>query len=243
MHAHGRGEGFAEGIYDEELLRERLHPQGPFQGVGEIRLYLPTLKTVTYSGPQMQTVFRVVNEMGGIVMIHPKDGTRDSVHSSEDLADLEDAIKTYSNITFLFHGYPTVQERYILPLMSEYPNVYFTFDIAHMLATHPPRKNARNKPLHGSPDFVDRWFAYVNEIGVDAMVEESINDTKPWLEQHSDRIVWGTDRFGSYWEEPVSNMFIEIGRRFIARLPAGVQEDYAYKNALRVFGKYLIPSQ
>ena len=78
--AHGPGEEFAQELYDENMLREWLQPQGPFHGVGEIRLYLPTFKTVTFSGPQMQTVFRVVNEIGGVVMIHPRDGPKRWFH-------------------------------------------------------------------------------------------------------------------------------------------------------------------
>ena len=240
---HRRGEEFAQGIYDENLTTKHLRPQGPFHGVGEIGFYLPELQEVTFGGPMMQTVFRGVDEKGGIVMIHPRDGSQDLFWRPEDSTELEEALQSYPNTTFLFHGHPTVQERYILPLMSEYPKVYFTLDVAHMLATYPPRKNAHKKPLHGSPDFVERWLAYVNEIGVDTIVEGRINDTRAWFEQHPDRIVWGTDRLRSTWEEPVSDMFIEIGRRYIARLPADVQEAYAYENALRVFGKYLIPKQ
>ncbi len=84
---------------------------------------------------------------------------------------------------------------------------------------------------------------WVCPIGIDKIVKQSINDTSAWFERYPDRIHWGTDRVRWFWEEPVSDKFIEISRQYIARLPAEVQEAYAYKNAFHVFGKHLILKQ
>ena len=241
-----RTEAFAQGLYDENLLRERVQPQGPFQGVGEITLYRSTFQSVAFADPQMQAVFRVVNEMGGVVMIHPRDRRNPSspaVWRPEDSTELEKVLQTYPNITFLFHGNADILEPHILPLMSKYPNVYYTFDVIHMVTSSWRFGAERILPPSGAPDAPDQFLANVNRVGIDTIVEYSINDTRTWFKQHPDRILWGTDRFSWMWEEPASETFIRLGRQFIARLPAEVQEAYAYKNALRVFGRYLIPNQ
>ena len=62
---------FASGQYSETVLRQYLKPQGLLQGVGELVLYNPELQSVTFDSPVLQTVFQVVNESKGIVMIHP----------------------------------------------------------------------------------------------------------------------------------------------------------------------------
>ncbi len=243
--AHGSGQAFAQGLYVEKFLKERLQPQGPFQGVGEIRLYLSPLQPISYAGPQMQAVFRSVNEMGGIVMIHPRDRTRDSVWRPEDSTEVAKVLQEYPNITFLFHGHPTTLERHILPLMSEYSNVYFTFDVAHMVHTNPARISARdpNRPDYRSPEYADWWVTHVNDIGVDNIVKDSVHRTRIWFLRHPDRIVWGTDRVRYQWEAEPSDLAIRLSRKFIAQLPEEVQEEYAYKNALRVFGRYFVPPQ
>ena len=167
-----------------------------------------------------------------------------SIPRPEDPAELEEGIRTYPNITFLFHGDELYLEQYILPLMSKYPNVHVTFDVAHMVTGDPwKHRPQRIVPPLDSPDAASQFLANVDRIGIDKIVEQSFGDTGAWFQQHPDRIHWGTDRFAWKWEKPVSDLYIELGRRFIARLPAEVQEAYAYKNALRVFGKYLIPKQ
>jgi hypothetical protein len=35
---------------------------------------------------------------------------------------------------------------------------------------------------------------------------------------------------------------ISLSRQFIGRLPADIQEKYAYQNAQRVFGRFLTPN-
>ena len=244
LHGVARNEAFAEGMYDEDVLRERLQPHGPFHGVGEITLYRPEFKSVTFTSPEMQAVYRVVNEMGGVVMIHPRYGPGGSLDRPEDPIELEEVIKTNSNITFLFHGRADASEQLILPLMGEYPNVYYTYDVIYMLAHLPLQYGDQHVLPHGNPpDAVGQFLSNVDQIGIDTIVQRGIDHTAPWFKQHPDRILWGTDRFSWMWEKPASDKFVEIGRRFIARLPAEHQEAYAYKNALRVFGKYLIPKQ
>ena len=214
----------------------------------EMPFYFPELYSIAYSAPQMHAVFRTVNQMGGVLMLHPRDGDWESVRRSTDPVELEEVIRTYPNITFLFHGHSNVLQPLLLPLMSKYPNVYFTYDVIYILVNH-GLENFIGQPVMPSlfgpfqADEVEQFLASVERIGVDTTVEWAIKDSSAWFERHPDRIVWGTDLFYWMWDEPASDMFFEIGRRFIGQLPEELQENYAYKNALRAFERYLVPSQ
>ncbi len=233
-------EEFPEGVYTQEIISERIR-QGPFHGVGEIALYYewPRLESVAYSGPAMQAIFRAVNEKSGIVMIHPPDGNWGSVQRPEDPTELEEVVRSWPNVTFLFHGLPNVLTPLLFPLVEKYPNVYYTYDVIHMIIGEHHMYGGER--IWDPP--VEYFLENVERVGVDTIVEWGIRDSAAWFEQHPERIVWGTDLFGFNWEEPAAEKFMEIGRKFISRLPEDLQEDYAYKNALRVFGKYLVPPQ
>ena len=90
---------FVDGRYSADNLRILLDPHGLFQGVGELSMNLGALARLAYEHPAVNTVFETVNEMGGIVMIHPPDGRS----APPDLHALEPSIRQYSNITFLIH--------------------------------------------------------------------------------------------------------------------------------------------
>lgn len=154
-----------------------------------------------------------------------------------DLAEIEPAVRKYPDTIFLFHGgIPALD--LVLPLMPRYPNVYFSWD---GVIFRGPWGHLMNPEGPGSGS-AERFVADVNRIGVDRIVEESLKNLVPRLQQHPDRIMWGTDR-GTPWhfDESATDLIIKVSRLFIARLPAELQEQYAFRNALRVFGGYLSP--
>jgi predicted TIM-barrel fold metal-dependent hydrolase len=231
---------FISGQYNEAVLRQYLQPQGLFQGVGEIGLYMPVIQSVTFDSPVMQTVFQVVNEKKGIVQIHPSHTVGRG--RPTELAEVEPSIRKYPDAIFLFHGQPECFN-VVVQLMSKYPNVYFTLD-----ATHGYTAMKSNSFLY--PDGVpasgnataERFLADVNRIGSDRLVDEGLKNWTPLLRQYPDRIMWGTDLNDSWhFEEPVTDVVISLSRQFIGRLPADIQEKYAYQNAQRVFGRFLTP--
>ncbi len=232
---------FPDGRYTEDFLRPYLQPQGLFKGFGEIGLQQPYSEAITFDGPEMQAVFRTVNEAEGVVMIHPpgtSPGSRPWM--PQDSVALEAALQTYPNTTFLFHsGNPETFEQSILPLMSDYPNVYYTFDSNHMFTA----AGLSPYSIPEGPEATKQFVADVTKVGLNTFIENNLKTSASWFQQYPDRILWGTDR-GPTWmfEEPATELIIELSRKFIARLPAEVQEDYAFRNALRVFGRYLNPS-
>ena len=236
----GSREWFREGRYNGDW-KERLQPKGPFHGVGELLFYWPGFEQVSYTDPEMHIALRVVNEMGGVAMIHPRNDTR-----PRDPAQLEEIIKGYPNVTFLFHGTSSVKQPLLLPLMDRYPNVYFTYDVIYMIFTANNQYGVGRMLDNLDPNYpqaIQKFLGNVERVGIDAIVEGALNDSALWFKRHPDRIVWGTDLHRWMWDEPARGKFIEIGREFIGRLPEDLQEDYAYKTAQRVFGRYLIPAQ
>jgi hypothetical protein len=156
------------------------------------------------------------------------------------LAEIEPSVRKYPDAIFLFHGLPEVFNL-VVPLMSKYPNVYFT-----MCATNwifPSRLVGYNLlyPTDAAADNAESFLTKVNRIGLkDGLIEESFAKVAPLLQQYPDRIFWGTDLSTSWhFEEPVADVVISLSRQLIGRLPADIQEKYAYKNAQRVFGRFL----
>jgi hypothetical protein len=234
---------FAAGQYSEAALQQYLQPQGLLQGVGEIVLTDQNYQTVTFDGSAMQTVFKAVNGMKGIVMIHPS-----ALYANArptELAEIEPSIQKYPDVIFLFH--PNYNFDLVAPLMSKYPNVYYSWDFAGSFYQG-PRGGTTQFPTLGSSLFTtdpnsanaESFLAVVNRTGLDRIVEETFKRLAPQLQKYPNRIMWGTD-FASPWhfDDAVTDLAIKITREVIGRLPTDVQEKYAYQNALNVFGRFL----
>jgi len=236
---------FELGQYNELVLRQYLQPQGLLQGVGEIGLYHPESLSVTFDSPVMQTVFQAVNEMKGIVMIHPRNPRQ---APPTELAEIERSVQKYPDAIFLFHS-DIDNLKLVVQLMPKYPNVYFTMDATHsifyqgfnpLMGYNFLYPEGGDNPGHGN---AESFLADVNRIGSDRLVEQSFAKVAPLIQQYPDRIMWGTDLYEPWhFEEPVTDVVISLSRQFIGRLPADIQEKYAYQNAQRVFGRFLTPN-
>lgn len=230
----------AQGRFTEEFLRGYLQPQGPFLGVGEFCFYCPEMQAVTFESPAMQTFFRLVHETKGIVYVHPSSRGARQVARQMQVAELEPSIRRYPDAFFLFHGGPPDFDL-VAPLMSRYPNVYFTLDVGVWVFSG---EWTDWRFLISSPgsDSSDHFLAQVNRIGVDRILELSVRKALPLLQRYPDRIMWGTDRSDSWnFEDEATDLIIQVTRQFIARLPMEIQEQYAHGTARQVFGRYLGP--
>ncbi len=155
-----------------------------------------------------------------------------------ELTEIEPSIGKYPDAIFLFHSLRSFDV--VAQLMSKYPNVYYSMDFVGSF------RLGRGVSLGASAGSknAESFLAAVNQIGLDDIVERNLRDLAPLLQQYPDRIFWGTD-FSEPWhiEEPVTDVVISISRQFIGRLPADIQEKYAYQNAHEVFGRFLTPRQ
>ncbi len=225
---------FLSGEYSEAVLHQYLQPQELFRGVGELcHKHSSGHQKVTFDSPPMQTAFHGVNESKGIVMIHPIAAWWGG---PAELTVVESSIRKYPDTIFLFHNLNAFD--LAAPLMSKYPNVYFTLDFGSSFRLE---KGIRLGAT-GSKDATS-FLASVNQTGLDYIVERNLRDLTPLLQQYPDRIFWGTDHSTWHYEEAVTDVVIRISRQFIGRLPADIQEKYAYQNAQRVFGRFLTPRQ
>jgi predicted TIM-barrel fold metal-dependent hydrolase len=222
-----------KGQFSEAKLRQYLQPQGPLWGFGELGLWREDLQSVTFDSPRMQTIFQLVNEAKGIVMIHFSSGARAGERPTE-LSEIEPSIRKYPDAIFLFHSIRTFDV--VAQLMSEYPNVYFSMDFVGSFRLG---RGVSLGASAGSKD-AESFLAAVNQTGLDYIVARNLKTLAPLLQQYPDRIFWGTDLSEPWhFEEPVTDVAISISRQFIGRLPADIQEKYAYQNAQRVFGRFL----
>ena len=226
----------ASGQYSEVVLQQYLQPQGLLQGVGEIVLTKPELQAVTFESPVMQTIFKVVNEMRGIVMIHPSNG---SGTRTTELAEVEPSIQKYPDTIFLFHC--SFNFDLIAPLMTKYPNVYYSMDFAGSFWVG---GGSNLYPADTSLSNAQSFLASVNQVGIDRIVSQNLKSWTPRLRQYPDQIMWGTDLQDPWhFDDSVTDMVVKISREFIGGLPSDIQEKYAYKNALNVFGRFLPPNK
>ncbi len=228
-------EEIASGKFTETVLRSYLQPQGLFEGIGEIVLYPANMQSVTFGGPVLQTVFKVVNEKKGIVMIHPS-MTREGGRQTE-LTEVEPAIARYPDIIFQFHPVSTIS--LVSQLMDKYPNVYYSMDAPGWIVG-----NGLMYPGNAADNTAESFLASVNRIGRDRIVNESVKNIIPWFQRYPDRIFWGSDLGGDanwHFNDLVTDVVFGLTREVIGRLPTDIQEKYAYKNAQKVFGRFLTP--
>ncbi|MFC1917663.1 amidohydrolase family protein [Chloroflexota bacterium] len=227
------GNQFLSGQYSEADMRQYLQPKGALRGFGEVGLWHEEYQSVTFDDPRMQTLFQLINEAKGIVMIHASGGRR--AERPTELTEIAPSIRKYPDAIFLFHSINTFDV--VAQLMSEYPNVYYSMDFG---ASFFMGRGVSLKPTDAASNNAASFLGAVNQTGLDYIVERNLEDLTPLLQQYSDRIFWGTD-FSEPWhfEEPVTDLVVGISRQFIGRLPADIQEKYAYQNAQRVFGHFL----
>ena len=235
------------GGFTEALLRGYLRPTGTFAGVGEIPMYFDDVRGLAFDGPQLTAVFNVVNEMGGIVMIHPDEDGRTF---STLAARVGPAIASHPEALFLFHGSFGVFDA-LEPLLDRYPNVMYTLDTATLLWAQPQRGEAAAwepqnlmYPEGGGPaggGGAASFLGNIDRIGVERILAVNLERVVPRLRRHPDRIMWGTDRTTNDWhyQDGPTEALIRISRALIGRLPSELQLPYAYQNGLRVFGRYL----
>jgi hypothetical protein len=228
---------FAAGQYTGVLFNECLQPQGLFQGVGEIVPYHFQTQNLSFESAPIQTAFKAVNEMRGIIMVHPSNGT--GVRTTY-IDEVEPSIARYPDTIFLFHAYANFD--LAAQLMSKYPNVYFSMDFAGFY--YQGKSGTPLFPTNPAAENPESFLAAINEVGFDRIVSENVRRLTPLIQKFPDRVFWGTDLSHPFtFEQPVTDMVIKISRQVIGGLPIDIQEKYAYQNAQRVFGRFLTPKQ
>ncbi len=238
FHASNWSQVFASEQYTKSVLQQYLQPQGLQWGVGEIALYQPDLQSVTFNSPAMQAVFQAVNAVKGIVMIHLS--TVNMGGRATELSEIEPSARNYPDTIFLFHGRKE-DMKLVTQLMDKYTNVYFTMDANDSIFTSKLVGYNLLFPGGAAADTAERFLADIKRIGNEALIQNGLDNLETILKAYPDRILWGTDlSYTWHFDDSVFDAVINLSREVIGRLPADLQEKYAYKNAQKIFGSFLV---
>ena len=187
--------------------------KGLFKGIGELAIYhYPS--SVQPNDPYFLELYKIANEQNLIVMIHPSHDQQQAV---------EEIIKTYPNIKFLFHG-----EEWVVDILGKYSNIYFSIDATenHLYGFDP--RHINKKPTK------EEWLDYFRK-NFDIVLDNAVTKWKTTIEKYPDRFLWGTDRWYSWhFDAEVGGLIGEFSRSFIGQLDPAVQEKFAYKNAEKI---------
>lgn len=229
--------GFAEGTYTRNLLEPWYPPNGPFDGFGEVAFYFDKLQKVKPGDSQFEDVFPLVAESGGVVMSHT-----DASHTA---ADWIAVMNQYPEITFLFHGLKDFhgsgpdERAAILEMLDTYEgdNLFYSIDAGPLM--HAPDLGDGSSVGMDTGDG-EVLTSLVDEFGRQKLAEHVYSEYSKEVIEHPDRLMFGTDFLAKWhFEDAASDVIIDFARRFIGLLPEEIQEDFAYRNGIKAFGKYL----
>lgn len=219
------GSGIAT-VTAEELDKMLDVYPGMFRGYGEIGLYehgnVPALPP---DSERLTKIYPVIRNKSLIVYFHLGEGQKES---------LERALAANRDITFIWHGDQLIQcasckqnLEDVEDILEKHPNVYYGID-----------------ELYGDinllrPDVSkEEFLAHFKEYG--PLLEKDLATWKDFIEQHPDKVLWGTDRgAGSVWslDPEVALALNNYSRAFIGKLDPKVQEKFAYVNAEKIIAR------
>lgn len=189
---------------------------GVFEGYGEIGLYGHDNEAVNPYKPYakiFRKIYTVVERRNQLVYFHP---------GVNQMESFERALDRYPNIKFVVHGEQIENE--IGDLMTKYPNIYFTMNDLYGDQYLLHQDETKEGFLEKTDDYA-------------TLLQYDLTRWKALIEAHPHQFLWGTDRGGvAAWtlEPEVGLRLADYGRAFIAQLDPTVQENFAYKNALRL---------
>jgi hypothetical protein len=229
---------FAKGQFTDAVLQGYLEPQWVFKGIGEVPANVWQAPGID-SAP-MQTVLRNVNAKKGVIMIHAWEAP---IQVDQQRAKAEADIKAAPNVTFLFHGGKAAFDL-VEPLMQKYPNVYFSWDggpgwmVGSWGSLMHPGATPQNPT--GTGGSTQQFLSEMAKVGTDRVVSENLAFLTGILQKHPDRITAAMDMNATWhFEDASAELIVKTFRKIVAKLPADLQERYAYKNAMRIFGPFL----
>ena len=207
--------------------------QKMFRGYGEIGLY----ERGDNGGPKgspalppdslrLEAIYPLVRENNLLVYFHLGRGQKES---------FEKILSENPDINFIWHGdqlIPYEQEgrqnlKHIDDILSRHPNAYYEVDELY-------GDVFIMRPEVSKQEFLAHFKEY------EPLLEKDLGTWKDFIEKHSDKVLWGTDRgAGAPWslDLEVGEALTRYSRAFIGRLSPDVQEKYAYKNAEKLLSK------
>ena len=120
-----------------------------------------------------------------------------------------------------------------MDVIKNHDNVYYSLDgnIIYLYGWKPEHYTGSGGPTK------EEYLAYVKN-NFDSIIAKEITNWKANIEAYPDRFLWGTDRwYGWHFDSDVGMLITEMGRSFIGNLDPTVREQFAYKNAEKLFAR------
>ncbi len=196
-------------------------------GFGEIEQYAWDIQP---NDPKLLQLYDLAQENNLQVMFHPAVGQS---------AGVKALIEKYPGTTFLIHMFPEDfdkdRQKYI-ELLKTHNNLYFSVDVDHMMFEG--QTGLLYKFEDESVENAKKKFIAEYDRTEQQLLDSAFQRYKPLIEAVPDKVMWGTEGGTDYVYEPeVYDRMIKFTRLFIGKFKLEVQEKFAYKNALRVFGE------
>ena len=198
---------------------------GLFQGFGESGLYAREggAEALPPDSKRLQEIYPVVREHNLLVYFHLGEGQQ---------ASFERTLSENPDINFIFHGDQLVKYEHggqnltvLDQILSRHSNAFYGIDELY-------GDEWWIRPDKSKEDF----FAYLENY--EELLGKDLDTWKGFIERHPTQVLWGTDRSPQVlWshDTDAGHALSNYGRAFIARLSPAVQENFAYKNAERLF--------
>lgn len=226
-----RPDGFP--TVEAPLLQEMLSVfPSMFVGYGEIGLYArgdhggPTgAPELLPNADRLQAIYPIVRKHNLVVYFHLGEGQGD---------EFEQVLATNPDIRFIWHGDQLIPSRdghqdlsLIEGILSRHPNAYYGVDELY-------GDTWLLKPEVSKREFLDHFETY------EPLLVQDLATWKGFIERHPHQVLWGTDRgWSAPWslDPEVALTLNNYSRAFIGRLSPAVQDNFAYKNAERIYLK------
>lgn len=196
-------------------------------GFGEIEQYAWNIQP---NDQKMLQLFDLAAEHNLAVMFHPAEGQANGVKA---------VIERYPDTIFLIHMFPEDFDRdrqSYTNILKTHNNLYFSVDVDHMMFDGDTGLlyKYEDEPVGtAKAHFIANYDQSEQQL-----LNSAVGRYKLLIESVPDKVMWGTEGGTDYVYEPeVYDRMIKFTRLFIGKLKPEVQPEFAYKNALRVFGE------
>ena len=188
-----------------------------FFGIGEYGFYTGPLTGTSLTADPWPAIFEYAAEKDLVLMLHP---------TQLQANEIDTMLSKYPNTKVVLHGYELLSTPTLLEnLLRNHKNLYWTYDLATMFDGYLYR-------TQNSEEFI-LWY----DANKQQYLRSARSKLLPLLEAAPDRVMWGTDLVAAWHVEPaVYNRLMEFSNELVDSLPAEHQDNFAYANALHIFG-------
>lgn len=216
----------------EELKRVHEKRKNVIVGIGEITFEHDGMGSLSLE--EFSELFEYAGKQDVPVMFHP---------TQTQAAELDEILSRYPDTTFIIHGGKMLQVHdQLVQLMGEHENLYWQMDVATMLrgphyvgdadkyvAMYDREADQLPEKL---PSHVKELYRKSQEEHLQIMHDQLL----PLMEAAPNRVMWALDAATTMDTDPeVFDRYMDFSHRMLQMLPEKHRDNYAYKNAQRLY--------